>query len=401
MKDRRMNRFPVRPLRALALIAALLPGAAAADDAPLIIGLNADLSSASALAGEAIHRGAAVAIAEINAAGGLLGRRLELVARDHRGIPARGRDNIEAFAAMPNLLAVMGGAHTPVVLDQLEDIHLHRIIFLIPWAAGTTLVDNGHNPNFVFRVSVRDEFAGAFLVDKAEAEGYQMPGLLLERTAWGRSNERAMIAALNRTPALRLTRTEWLNRGVQSLDDAVDRLAAAGTDVVLMAAGARESAMLIKAMAARSEAQRLPIISHWGIASGDFAAAAGPAVQGIDLRVLQTFLFARPPFPERAARFFATYRRLFADATSPEAIRSPAGMAHAYDLIRLLAMAVRKTDTTDRLTIRNAMEALGRHQGLVRNYDPPFTAERHDALTAGDYRMARFTADGRIVPEGP
>lgn len=395
-----MRAFPMPLFLALAM-AALSPHRAAAAQDPVIIGLDADMSSSSAQSGEAIRRGAAVAIAEINAAGGLLGHPVDLVVRDHRGIPARGRDNVEDFAAMPGLLAIIGGAHTPVALDELETIHQRHIIFLVPWAAGTTLVENGYNPNFVFRVSIRDESAGGFLVRKAEEAGYRAPAMMLERTAWGRSNERAIVAALNDNRNLRLARTEWFNRGTHSLDDAVDRVLAANADVILLASGAPEGRLLVRAMAARTPAQRLPILSHWGIASGGFVRETGPAAETVDLRVLQTMLFARPPFPDRVSRFFATYRKLFADATTPAAILSPAGTAHAYDLVRLLAMAVRQAGTLDRPAVREAMEHLGRHQGLVRDYDPPFTPERHDALTADDFQLGRFTSGDRIVPETP
>ena len=75
----------------------------------IVIGLDADMTSAAAQSGEAIRRGALLAIDEINDAGGLLGRPVELVIRDHRGNPERGVDNIADFAAMKNMLAVVGG----------------------------------------------------------------------------------------------------------------------------------------------------------------------------------------------------------------------------------------------------------------------------------------------------
>lgn len=384
---------------ALALLGVLASAKPSEADSgrPVLIGLDADMSSAAAQSGEAIRRGAAVAIEEINAAGGLLGRPLQLVVRDHRGIPARGRDNIGELAAMPDLLAILGGSHTPVALDELELIHLHQIPFLIPWAAGTTLIDNGHQPNFVFRISVRDEFAGRFLIRNAAEMGHRQLGLLLERTAWGRSNERAMVNVVSKTDALRPVRIRWFNRGVQSLEADLDLLIAGGAEAILLASGAKEGALAVEAMAKRAPDQRVPIISHWGVATGDMP----PEVEAVDLRFLQTFLFSNPPFPDRARRFLDTYRALFPDFSSAEDIPAPAGIAHAHDVIQLLAAAVRQAGTFDRRAVRDAMENLGRHEGLVRTYDPPFTPERHDALTEDDYRMARFAAGGRIVPETP
>ena len=51
---------------------------------PIVIGLNADMSGGSAQAGEAILRGMQVATAEINEAGGVLGRTLEIRVADHK-----------------------------------------------------------------------------------------------------------------------------------------------------------------------------------------------------------------------------------------------------------------------------------------------------------------------------
>ncbi len=371
---------------------------AVADSSPILIGLDADMSSGSAQSGEAIRRGAAVAIAEINAGGGVLGRPFELIVRDHRGIPARGRDSIAELAALPDLVAVIGGIHTPVALNELDSIHQHRLVYLGPWAAGTGIVDNGHTPNYVFRVSVRDEFAGGFLVRQAVAAGYRHPGLLLERTGWGRSNEKAIIAGL-RAEGLTPARIEWFHWGTETVAGEIERLAVAGADVVILVANPREGAIAVTGMASRPKDQRLPIISHWGITGGDLLSQVGSALADIDLRVLQTFSFLDPPHPERARRFFALYRDLFPEVAEPADILSPVGTAHAYDLVHLLARAIARAGTIDRPAVRDALEDLGRHEGLVRDYDPPFTAARHDALTVADFRMARFDRDGRIIPE--
>ena len=162
----------------------------------VILGLDADMTSGSAASGEAIRRGALLAIEQINKDGGLAGRKVELVVRDHRGNPDRGVDNILEFSTMPNLLAVVGGIHTPVALQELKTIHEKKVLYLGPWAAGTGVVANGYEPNYVYRVSVRDEYAGGFLVDQSLERGFTRLGLLLERTGWGRSNFKAMTEAL-------------------------------------------------------------------------------------------------------------------------------------------------------------------------------------------------------------
>ena len=114
----------------------------------------------SAQSGHAIKRGIQLALDEINQKGGVLGRKMVLLVKDHEGISARGVANFNAF-----LVAVMGGLHSPVALSELKVIHENRIIYLDPWAAATKIVKNDFHPNYVFRVSVNDEEAGPFLVN--------------------------------------------------------------------------------------------------------------------------------------------------------------------------------------------------------------------------------------------
>lgn len=389
-----MNKVTRIALCAVAAILLTSPGGASE---PIGVGLDADMSSASAQAGEAIRRGIVVAIDEINDAGGVLGRKFELHVRDHRGNPARGIDNIEDLAGIKSVVAVVGGIHTPVAMGELKIIHAKKIIYLGAWAAGTPVVDNGFNPNYVFRVSVRDQFAGGFLIEAGQKLGFRRFGLILERTGWGRSNEKAMVAAVQKA-GLHISGIEWFNWGVRDMSAAVDRLVASGAETLLLVANPREGAIVVKSVADRPMDKRLPIISHWGITGADFPAMVGPALYQTDLRFLQTFSFLAPPYPGRAKKVFAAYSKKFSEVKSPGDVPSPVGTAHAYDLIQLLARAIRKAGTTERVAVRAAMETLGRYQGLVRDYNPPFTTARHDALDATDFRIARYDKSGRIVP---
>lgn len=366
---------------------------------PIIIGLDADMSGGSALGGEAIRRGAAIAIAQINKKGGVVGRPLKLLVKDHRGVPARGVDNIQDFAETENLVAVVGGIHTPVALAQLKQIHHHRIIYLGPWAAGTPIVNNGYTPNFVFRVSVRDEHAGGFLIKAARKRGFKKPGLLLWRTGWGRSNEKAMKSALKRQK-MQLAGVRWFNTSQKDMVIQIRELREAGADIIMLVANATDGLVAIRDIAALPETDRLPVISHWGITGGDFFSAGRKDIAAIDLSFLQTFSFYAPPFPKRAKALMNAYCTRFGPCASRADIKAPVGTAHAYDIVRMLAAAIRKAGTIDRSKVRDAMEQLKQFDGVMRNYRPPFTKTRHDALNARDFSLARFDSKGSIVPVG-
>lgn len=363
----------------------------------LVIGLDADMTSGSAVSGEAIRRGVVLAIDEINASGGLLGRKLELVVRDHRGNPDRGKGNIAEFAEMRDVLAVVGGVHTPVAIQELPLIHKHKLIYLGPWAAGTPVVANGYSPNYVFRVSVRDEYAGGFLVRKALERGKERFGLLMERTAWGRSNEKAMISAL-KAAGKEPVPPEWFNWGEPDLSKQAGRLAEQGVDVILLVANPLEGVAAVKAVADLPIEKRPSIMSHWGISAGKFFALARPHLDKVDLSFLQTFSFVTPKHPKRAANVLAAYCEKFPECGNASEIFAPVGTAHAYEIVLMLAAAVRKTGQTNSESVRVGLESLRDLSGLIRDYERPFRPDHHDALTADDFILARFNDDGVIHP---
>ncbi|OUR78827.1 hypothetical protein A9Q83_06405 [Alphaproteobacteria bacterium 46_93_T64] len=378
-------------------IVSLLLSARISSATPIYIGLDADMSSSASLSGISIQRGALIAIDEINKSGGVLGRPLELLTKDHRGNPARGKDNIEDLAERSDLVAIIGGLHTPVAMAELETIHNEEVIYLGAWAAGTPVVKNNFDPNFVFRVSVRDEFASEFLLNQAKMNGYVSPCLLLENTGWGRSNKKGFDQAAQKL-SMKIEDTQWFNWGVKDLSSELIRFNNSRCDVVMMVANAKEGGVAVNSMLNLPTDNRLPIISHWGITGGDFPSIVGRDFAELNLSFLQTYSFFKPSSEKMAIKFLDGYFQKFATSKQLKDIVAPVGSAHAYDLVHLLTHAIRRAGVTDRLVVREALENMERYEGLVRTYDPAFTKQRHDALDISDFSLARFNAAGVIIP---
>lgn len=364
--------------------------------APVRLGIDAEFGLVNSTSAQAVERGVRIAVEEINAAGGVLGGRpLEVVLKDHRSIPARGIRNLEEFIAMPDVVAVFGGRFSPVVIEQLPLIRKARLPFLAVWSAADAIVDNGSQPNYAFRLSLRDSLAMPFMMEAAERRGIRRVGLLLTNTSWGRSNLAATdrYAAAHDTP--RVVATAWYNWQERSLLEPYRKLLAAGAQAVLLVANDDEAATLVREIAALPPEQRLPVLSHWGVTGGRFFADAGRYLKDVDFSVVQTFSFFRAR-KEPLERFMATARRFGIQRI--EDIESPVGVAHAYDMTHILAKAIQLAGSTDRSAVRDALEKVPLHDGLVRRYAPPFTATRHEALTPAELLMARYRDDGVIVP---
>jgi len=359
----------------------------------IIIGLDTDLSMDVSTSGLAIKRGAQLAIDEINAQGGVLGKKLYLWAKDHKGSPTKSISNIQNFAKNSELVAILGGQHSPVIIGAMESIQNAAVPFLATWSSAAAVVDNGYHPNFVFRLSANDQLSAPYIIDYA-LKKYQRPAIFLESSAWGRGNLERMKRRLEEK-GLAFVQIEAFNRGDIDFPLRLSRIANANADVIILIAKPIEAQLLFNQMA--QQQTPLPVISHWGIVGGDFWKKSRSALQKVDLRFFQTFSFLTKLNP-RAKTLAKSYLKRYGLDVARH-IQAPSGVAHSYDLVHLLALAIKQAGTTDRQAIRDQLENLQPYQGVVKYYKPAFTAQQHDALNAREYRMARFDEDGAIIPE--
>ena len=387
-----MRRIAVCCLAAAVWLGMGIPASAQSKD-PVKIGLGAAVSGGSAASGEAIKRGLLIAIDEVNAKGGVLGgRKLELVVRDDEGDPAKGVKNARELVEREKAVIIFGGLHTTVALAQVPVWHELKTPYMGAWAAGTEIAQNGQKPNFVFRVSANDDYADKFLVRYAtEVLKKSKPGLLLENTAWGQSNEVGLTKWLGQKN-LKAVGIEKFNWGDPDMSPQLLRLKNAGADHVIMVANAPEGAQVVKSRA--KIGWEIPMVAHWGISGGRFAELTGDLSDGVAF--LQTYSF----FGKQNERGQAVLKALKDKygVKGPEDAIAPVGTANAYDGLHLVALAIEQAGATDGPKVRDALENLkAEYHGLIKAYKRPFTSEQHDALTDDDYIMVVWKG-GKIVP---
>lgn len=374
------------------LVAFAQPSLAQSKD-PVKIGLAAAVSGGSAASGEAIKRGLTIAIDEVNAKGGLLGgRKLELAIRDDEGNPAKGVTIARELVEREKVVAVFGGLHTTVALAQVPVWHELKTPYMGAWAAGTNIAQNGNKPNYVFRVSANDDYADKFLTRYAlDTLKRSKPGLLLENTAWGQSNEVGLLKWLGERK-IKHVGIEKFNWNDPDMSPQLLRLKNAGADVIVMVANAPEGAQVVKSRA--KIGWEVPMVAHWGISGGRFAELTGDLSDGVAF--LQTYSFFGKQ-NERGQALLKALKDKYG-VKGPEEITAPVGVANAYDGLHLVALAIQQAGSTEGPKVRDALENLkAEYRGLIKTYKPPFTPVQHDALTDDDYIMVVWKG-GKIVP---
>ena len=378
-------KFWRRPLLAAVAATFMAAGVFAAD--PVKLGHVAALSGPSAQSGEAITRGLTIAIDEINAAGGVLGgRMIEHVQRDDESNPPKGAIAARELIFKENVTAFFGGIDSPVSLAIVPLANKEKVPFMGVWAAATPITRNNADPNYVFRVSAVDALVDIRLLDHANRKfGAKKAGLMLINNPWGESNEKGLVAADAGNDDIEIVGIEKFENNDVDMVPQLTRLKNAGTDAIILVVNAPPGAQMMKSR--ERMGWSVPVVSHWGISGGRFPELAGPTAG--DAHFVQTYSFFGKQSPA-GERVLASLMKKYPEIKGPEDVFSPVGTANAYDAMYLMARAIDKAGSTDGDAIRKAMYEIGKHDGLIKTYDNPFSPGNHDTLGPADYIMVHY-----------
>jgi branched-chain amino acid transport system substrate-binding protein len=389
-------RAPRRAFLQLSVAAALGAALAApvAAQEPIKIGLVTALSGQSARAGEAITRGLTIAIEELNASGGVLGRKFELVRRDDEATPAKGVIAARELIFKEKVAVLFGGLDTPVSLAIVPIVNEAKVPFMGPWAAGTPITKNGANPNFVFRVSAVDEIVNkAMLAYAQKTFNAKNCGMILVNNPWGESNEKGLMAALT-AKGMKPAGIEKFEASDVDVVPQLTRLKAAGADCLFMVGNVGPSAQVVKSLDRMG--WKVPIVSHWGPAGGRFTELAGPSAK--DVHFVQTYSFFGKQGPV-GDKVLKSLMAKYPDIKGPGDVTPAVGVANAYDAMMLVAEAIRRAGKVDGPAIREGFYQIGTYNGLIKTYNKPFSPGNHDAVNEDDYVWTQFI-DNQILPVG-
>ena len=150
----------VRP--ALAALALLLTAsvAAAGEPAPIKVGLFASLTGKEAAFGQATRKGVELAVEELNAAGGVLGRRFELVIEDNQSKAGESATIAKKLIARDKVVALIGEVASSRSLEAAPIAQQSRVPMISPSSTNPKVTEIG---NYVFRVCFIDPFQGVVM----------------------------------------------------------------------------------------------------------------------------------------------------------------------------------------------------------------------------------------------
>ena len=238
---------------------------------PFKVGVAGPHTGANASFGEQLWRGAEKAAKDINAAGGVNGRMIELVKADDACEPKQAVNVANKSIDSDKVDAVAGHFCSSSTMPASEIYNEADILMITPGSTNPKITERGmHN---VMRMCGRDDQQGSvaadFIVNRLKATTV---AVLHDKDTYGQGLADAMRTAMHKLGVTEVL-YEGLTRGEKDFNALVTKLRAAKVDVVYFGGLHGEAGPLIRQI--REQGLDAKFVSGDGIVSNDFVTAAG------------------------------------------------------------------------------------------------------------------------------
>lgn len=359
------------------------------------IGLVAPFSGTAASIGRNMREGVTIAVDELNAAGGVLGKQIEVVARDNEFEPAKTSQIARELIDQEGVSLIIGPPGTTSYL-AIDDLVRQEEVVTMPIVTGPQLEQNV-NP-YTFRIMIPDDVQVNVLVEYAIAKDLGKVAVIAEDNETGKAiadlATEQLEAAGNRPVA-----TEFFAEDELDLTPVVLKAQQAGADAIIIGSHIGPYAARV-ANAADSLGYDPQFLGLAGLTSYTYSDLARDAAVGT--------IFVAPPVPviageenlsPTAESFYDEYvDRYFQEGTTSETgADKVTGAAYlSYDGVKMWATAAEEAGSSDPVAVADVFNSgfeFGPEEssaGVVWSYD----AEDHEGFHQGDTWFYEWTKTG-------
>jgi branched-chain amino acid transport system substrate-binding protein len=356
-------------LCALAFLLGLFAAPAMAQD--ITVSVAGPMTSGQATFGRQMKNGADQAIADINAAGGVLGRKLKLEVGDDACDPKQARSVAEKLVGKQ--VAVVVGHYCSSSSIPASDAYLDGgILQITPASTNPLLTDRGMWNTF--RTCGRDDQQGGF------AAGYlakhfrdKKIAIINDKTTYGKGLADEVKKALN-AAGVKEKLNESYNMGDKDFTALVSKLKLNGIDIVYDGGYHQEAGLIVRQM--RDQGLKTILMSGDAMADREFASITGPAGEGV--------LFTFGPDPRRRTTAAAIVKKFKDKGIDPEGYT-----LYTYAAFQIWAAAAAKAGTIDPQKVAAAM-----HSGTWDTVLGPLSFNKKGDITAIGWAVYRWDKNG-------
>jgi branched-chain amino acid transport system substrate-binding protein len=310
------------------------------------IGLVQPLTGAFAAAGTDVVNGAKIAADEINAKGGVLGKKVELITEDTKSNPTEAAAVTEKLIVRDKVPVLMGASASTATLAVMPKLMEYKVPMLVETSSSSKITTSG-NP-YIFRIAPPSEVEAVVFGKIVSRLGIKKADFLVVNNDWGRGTADEFSKIL-KDNGIAVGLVERMDQGAQDMSAQLVKLKGSGADTLFVTTAVEQLSLVLKQAA--SLGLNLRIISTGGSQNPDqLITNVGKAADGTwHLVFFAPWAPEATPDPAAAKTFVAEWNSRglpFGGLTSS---------FRGYDGIRAITEAVKVAGKAEPEAIRAAL----------------------------------------------
>jgi branched-chain amino acid transport system substrate-binding protein len=360
----------------LAALAALMLGTVQAQE-PIKIGSFLSVTGPASFLGDPELKTLELYVEKLNAAGGVLGRKLQLVAYDSAGDAEKARTFVKRLIEQDKVDLIVGGSTTGETMAVVPLVEQAQLPF-ISLAGAVVIVEPVKK--WVFKTPHSDRQACERIFVDMKARGVTKIGLISGSGGFDKSM-RGQCLLVSKNHGIEIVADESYGAGDTDMTAQLTKIRQnPQVQAVLNAGFGQGPAIVTKNY--RQIGITAPLYQSHGVASKGYIQLAGDAAEGVRLPAAALLVAESLPDSDPQKKVVLGYKRDYEGRYKSDV--STFG-GHAYDGLMIAVEALKKAGSTDKAKVRDAIESVRGFMGTagVFNYSPT----DHVGLDVSGFRM--------------
>ena len=384
-----MSNSVIRLFRGVSLMLVMLFTGSAFALEPIRIGAFLAVTGPASYLGEPELETLQLYIDKLNAAGGVLGRKLELIHYDTQGKAGEARTAVKRLILQDKVDMLIGGSTSGSSMAVIPLVERAQIP-LISLAGAGAIVDPVKP--WVFKTPHTDRMAVAKVFSHMRDQGMQRIALISGRGGFGRSGRRQALDQAEQY-GIQIVADEMYKPRALQVDRQLNAIEAAGDIDAVFNIGFGEGPVMVTRQV-RAQFGTIPLYQSHGVASARYIELSGQAAEGVRLPAAPLLISEQLPLGSRQQNVLSALQYAYQSRYQRQ-ISAFGG--HAYDALMLFVQAVRDAQTLNPFAIRHALERIRGYVGTggVVNMSP----EDHLGLGLDSFKMLEIRGGQWVLAE--
>ena len=356
---------------------ALSCGAGAQNQAPIKVGAVLSVTGPAAFLGEPELKTMQLYVERLNAQGGVLGRKLELVHYDDGGEAGKANNLTKRLLESDKVDLIIGGTTTGATMAMAPLVEKASIPF-ISLAGGVVIVEPVKK--WLFKTPHTDRMAAEKVFADMKKRGLAKVGLLSETSGFGQSGRKETLAVASKY-GIEIVADETYGPKDSDITAQLTKIKSVPGIQAVFVFGLGQG----PAVATKNFAQlgiKLPHYQSHGVASDEYLKLSGAAAEGVRLPSPALLIAEALPANDPQKAVVTSYYKAYKDRFKEEP--STFG-GYAYDALMLAADAIKRAGSTDGEKVRAALEQTKGYVGVTGVFN--VAASDHMGLDLSAFRM--------------